>query len=373
MSLNSPIQWTASNPRVEKEGQTILVVPPKAIRSLHSIPKTILQRLPHDISIHALLAANLVLDTSGHLDPWKAVLPTLSDFKDTVPFMWHEELHTSLPRPAKNIIHQQRAKFTKDWRLISTAFPEIPLEEYLYAWLVVNTRAFYYVTEQMEAYPPDDRLALVPLQDFFNHADDGCRVSFSPDGCFTVRTNRTYHAGEEIYVSYGNHSNDFLLAEYGFVMEDNRWDKVCLEDVILPKLNAAQKAQLESKGCLGPFTITSDSDSFGCRETRIALGLLCCTQEESHTVLETAGEGGQASQLKVDNLLAQLLHELWEKSEETLRDLGETSVGRCEQRKLLVERWKQIQATVRKAINLLESHVSAKEEDLIHTPLRPSD
>ncbi|KAK4147329.1 uncharacterized protein C8A04DRAFT_34058 [Dichotomopilus funicola] len=344
-----------------KEGQTILVVPPEAIHSLHSIPRTILQRLPRDISIHALLAAELALDTSEDLEPWRSMLPTLSDFKHALPFMWHEELHAMLPRPAKHIIRQQQARFARDWGLISTAFPKMSLEEFLYTWFIVNTRAFYYVTEQMEAYPPDDRLALVPLQDFFNHADDGCRVSFSPGGCYEVRTNRTYRAGEEIYLSYGDHSNDFLLAEYGFVMEENRWDQACLEDVILPKLNAAQKAQLESRCYLGPFTIKLDADNLVCHKTRVALGLLCCTPEESHTILETTGECGQVSQHKVDKLLAQLLHELWEKAEETIAAVGETSVGQSEQRELIIGRWKQIQATVMKAINRLEPSVSVTE------------
>ena len=79
--------------------------------------------------------------------------------------------------------------------------------ELLGAPAIINTRTFYYVTAQMEAYPPDDRLALLPVADLFNHAAGGCQVSFTPDGCFSVCADRVYRAGEEVYVSYGEHSN----------------------------------------------------------------------------------------------------------------------------------------------------------------------
>jgi len=82
-----------------------------------------------------------------------------------------------------------------------------------------------------------------------------------------------YHAGEEIYVSYGAHTNDFLLAEYGFVLMANRWDKICLDDVILPRLSPVQKKLLQDRELFGPFLL--DIKTLGCRKTQAAIRLLC--------------------------------------------------------------------------------------------------
>ncbi|KAK4095707.1 SET domain-containing protein [Parathielavia hyrcaniae] len=342
-----------------KEGQTLLTVPPKAFRSLHSVPENVLTKLAPDVSIHALLAAELALDKSPDLAPWKAVLPTLSDFEVTMPFMWHHELQDLLPQPAKDIVRRQQAKFSRDWQSVSKAFPAMHRDEYLYAWFVINTRTFYYVTAQMEAYPPDDRLALLPVADLFNHAAGGCRVSFTPSGRFSVCTDRAYRAGEEVYISYGEHSNDFLLAEYGFVLEENRWDQISLQDLLLPKLDMTQRAQLESRDCLGSFTLSADN--LGCRKTQVALRLLCCTQEEWQWFVDIEEDHGPTCQRKVDVLLMQLLQDLSGGAKKMLEDIGEMSIGRSVQRELLAGRWKQIQTMVTQAIDRLKARTATEE------------
>ncbi|KAK3897591.1 hypothetical protein C8A05DRAFT_19674 [Staphylotrichum tortipilum] len=303
--------------------------PPKAVRSLHSVPEDVLTRLAPDVSIHALLAAELALDKSPDLALWKAVLPTLSDFEVTMPFMWHHDLQDLLPQPARDIVRRQQARFSRDWESVSKAFPAMCRGEYLYVWFVINTRTFYYVTAQMEAYPPDDRLALLPVADLFNHAAGGCRVSFTPGGRFSICTDRAYRAGEEDYISYSEYSNDFLLAEYGFVLEENRWDQVSLQDLLLPKLDM-------TRDCLGPFTLSADN--LGCRKTHVALRLLCCTQEEWQWFVDVEEDHGPTCQKKVDVLLIQLLHDLLDGAKKMLEDIGEMSIGQSVQRELLAGR-----------------------------------
>lgn len=318
-----------------------------------------LTRLAPDVSIHALLAAELALDKSPAFAPWKAVLPTLSDFEATTPFMWRHELQDLLPQPARDLVRRQQAVFSRDWESVSKAFPAMRRGEYLYAWFVINTRTFYYATAQTEAYPPDDRLALLPVADLFNHAACGCRVSFIPDGPFSICTDRAYRAGEEVYISYGDHSNDFLLAEYGFVLEENRWDRVSLQDLLLPKLDMTQRAQLESRDCLGPFTLTADN--LGCRKTQVALRLLCCTQEEWQRFVDFEEDHGPTCQQKVDVLLMQLLHDLSDGAKKMLKDIGEMSIGQSVQRELLAGRWKQIQTMVTQAIDSLKARAAPEE------------
>ena len=317
-------------------------MPTKALRSLDTIPRSISRKLPPDVSLHALLAANLALNKTTKFAPWNAVLPTWADFEATTPFMWPEELQRLLPKPAKDLLQKQQAKCQQEWETIVKAFPDMPRQEYLYAWFIVNTRTFYYVTPKMETFPHNDKLALLPVADLLNHADSGCQVSFSPE-CFCIVTDRPYRASEEVYISYGGHSNDFLLTEYGFVLTKNRWDEVCIDDVILPLLNMTQKVELEDRGFLGRYMI--DVETAGCHRTQVALRLLCCTPGQWLKFVD-AEDDGEASQGEVDALLSKLLDTFLQTIRKTLEDIVKLNIGQVTQRELLLERWKQIQSMI---------------------------
>ncbi|MCJ1379468.1 hypothetical protein MMC17_002569 [Xylographa soralifera] len=333
-----------------KAGETILTVPTEALRSLDTIPKSISRKLPPDVSLHALLAANLALDDTTKFAPWNAVLPTWADFEASTPFMWPEELQNLLPKPAKDLLKKQQVKFQREWDIVTKTFLDMQRQEYLYAWFVVNTRTFYYVTPKMETFPHNDKLALLPVADLLNHADSGCHVSFSPES-FTIAADRAYCADEEVYISYGGHSNDFLLAEYGFVLAKNRWDEVCLDDVILPKLNTMQKAELEDRGFLGKYML--DVETPGCHRTQVVLRLLCCTLGQWRRFVD-AEDDGEASQGEVDTLLMQLLDRFLQTIDKTLEDIENLHVGQVTQRELLVTRWKQIQSMITQTIKHLK-------------------
>jgi hypothetical protein len=264
--------------------------------------------------------------------------------------MWPEELQELLPRPAKDLLKKQQARFHRDWDIVSKAFPDMRREEYLYTWFIVNTRTFYYVTPRMQRLPRDDKLALLPVADLFNHADSGCQVSFSPVG-FTITSDRAYRAGKEVHISYGGHSNDYLLTEYGFVLAENRWDEVCLDDVILPDLNRTQKAELEDRGFLGKYML--DARTPGCHRTQVVLRLLCCTPSQWRSFVD-AEDDGEASQGKVDALLTQLLNRILQTIRETLGNMEKLDVGHDTGGELLTERWKQIETMITQTIQRLE-------------------
>ncbi|MCJ1421570.1 hypothetical protein MMC32_007934 [Xylographa parallela] len=334
-----------------KAGETILTVPTEALRSLDTIPKSISRELPPDISLHALLAANLALDETTKFASWKSVLPTWADFEATTPFMWSEQLQSLLPKPAKDLLQKQQAKFQQEWDIVAKTYRDMPRQEYLYAWFIVNTRTFYYETPRMETFPHNDKLALLPVADLLNHADSGCQVSFTPES-FTIVADRAYRASEEVYISYGGHSNDFLLAEYGFVLAQNRWDEVCLDDVIMPNLNMTQKAELEDIGFLGKYML--DAETAGCHRTQVVLRLLCCTSAEWHRFVD-AEDDGESSQGEVDALLLQLLDSFLQTIEKTLEDIEKLNVGQVTQRELLSERWKQIQSMIAETVKRLKN------------------
>ncbi|MCJ1394651.1 hypothetical protein MMC18_007531 [Xylographa bjoerkii] len=334
-----------------KAGETILTVPTRALRSLVTVPKNISRKLPPDLSLHGLLAANLALDKTIQFTSWNAVLPTWADFQASTPFMWPNELQLLLPKPAKDLLKKQQAKFQQDWNVVAKTFLELRREKYLYTWFIVNTRTFYYVTPKMERLPRDDRLALLPVADLLNHADSGCHVSFSPES-FTITADCAYRAGEEVHICYGGHSNDFLLTEYGFVLAKNKWDEVCLDDVILPNLNLTQKAELEDRGFLGKYMV--DAETIGCHRTQVALRLLCCTPRQWRSFVD-AEDDGDASQGEVDALLTQLLGRVSQTIGETLENIENLNVGQDTQRELLAERWKQIKTMITQTIDRLKN------------------
>lgn len=305
----------------------ILNVPVTALRTKDTVPSPIAKSLPKDMTVHGLLAADLALDKPANTTKyakWQAVVPSWEDIQQSMPLTWPAGLQDLLPTAAKQLLAKQRAKFEKDWGYVSAAFPletkgkgsegiqaGCTRDEYLYAWLLVNTRTFYFVTPRTERLPKEDHMVLQPVADLFNHTDrDGCHVSFDHAESFTFTTTRAYDKGREVHISYGRHCNDFLLVEYGFVLESNVWDEVCLDDAVLPALTRAQRGELEDVGFLGNYVLDRETV---CHRTQVALRMLAVTGRYGGLAMDTwrkfvnGLDDGERSQSKADELLVELL------------------------------------------------------------------
>jgi hypothetical protein len=304
------------------------------------------------MTVHGLLAADLALDSSDMYSAWNAVCPSKSDIEASVPLCWSADLQSHLPSPAAELLRKQQTKFTSDWDIVRAAFPELTEEEYRYTWLLVNTRTFYHSTPKTEKMHRDDRMALQPVADLFNHADEGCTVDFDPDS-FKIRTDRGYEEGEEVFICYGRHANDFLLTEYGFILESNHWDEVGLDDIILPELSKAQTQELEDAGFLGNYRLDVGQV---CYRTQIALRILCMELEGWRRVVDGVDDADDTQEV-VDGLLLRLLGRYDGdvvkiiSDVEGLPDEGVYSEG---QKTMLVRRWTQIRGLVRQTMERLE-------------------
>ncbi|KAI1212553.1 SET domain-containing protein [Annulohypoxylon truncatum] len=336
--------------RAIKPEEILLEVPTACLRSIDTVRKPIARHLPKTISVHGLLAADLALDTSSKYAVWNAVCPTPEDLI-SMPLVWPEELRALLPRAARDLLAKQDAKFAKDWAAVSAAFPAQQLGEprYRYAWMLVNTRTFYYVNAKLKRRVKDDHMCLQPVADLFNHGDEGCNVAFDHEG-FAVKSLRAYAEGEEVKICYGKHSGDFLLVEYGFVMDDNRWDEVLLDDVLLPRLSARQKERLEEAGFLGKYVLDRETV---CYRTQVAVRLLCCGFREWKRFVDGIDDG-EHSQRRVDKVLLDLLREQDQIAEKTISEIEALAIGDQQQREILVKRWRQIQDLVRTNLARLE-------------------
>ena len=325
-----------------------MTIPPEAVRSLHTVPKEISSKLPRTMSIQGLLAAELLLCPEGLAD-WRSVVPKTGQFVESMPFMWQVILQELLPPQAKALLKKQKAMFATDWAMFQDGFGSKQEREYLYCWLLVNSRTFYFETPAMLEYPKQDRVALVTMADMFNHADTGCGVSFWTDG-YTITTDRSYSVGEEVCTSYGEHTNDFLLAEYGFVLEENRWDQALLDDVIYPKLSPYQNSELEETGRLSHFQIADKSVTYN--STWVALRVLCCgvEGEEQWENYTDGKEDAESTLAKAFDMLPTLLYEYLGFINKRQAGIRALLVGLPPQRELLIRRWEQIKVIVKKAI-----------------------
>ncbi|KAG2020301.1 hypothetical protein CC2G_005658 [Coprinopsis cinerea AmutBmut pab1-1] len=205
---------------------------------------------------------------AGSLDPlfgpYIAVLP---DNFDAHPLTWllksrlgsdlpeisaERALLSILPRFVARELERIATTFFADWRRVQEYLAEHPsvlkestntglstyssqpgtaVWDFLWAWLNVNTRCIYYRVAPMKSDP--DNLTLCPILDFANHSPVHPSTSPLPTKCdiwniaprpgqgddFTLSSppRVTVARGEELYLRYGYHSNQFLFAEYGFV------------------------------------------------------------------------------------------------------------------------------------------------------------
>lgn len=195
-------------------------------------------------------------------------------------------------------------------------------------------------------------MVLQPVADLFNHSDTGCHVSFDAH-CFTITADRDYKEGEEVYICYGNHGNDFLLVEYGFVMEKNRWDEVCLDGALLEELTERQKEMLEEKGFGGGYVLDRETV---CYRTQVAVRCMCCGEEEWRRFVEEGKEDDEElMQKRVDERLVGILKKYRGRVGDKLQEVGRLDVGEACQREVLGLRWRQIDELVKVTIERLET------------------
>ncbi|PWW72955.1 SET domain-containing protein [Tuber magnatum] len=255
------------------------------------------------LSSHAVLAAVIAREmrriAEGHENMWREwidVWPKAKEFRGSMPLMWSAEEINLLPPSTKRLLDEQREKFKRDFKTVEKKGFGFTKQEYMWAWIIgfswkitrhadscalVNTRTLFYKPPH-PAYndlPREDCMALCPFIDYFNHSDDGCSVQLTPTGFTVTPTKPSYPANAQLFVTYGCHSNDFLLVEYGFnlPLEKNKWDEVSITPNLLPLLSEEHKRVLSREGFLGKYAF--DKEAF-CFRTQVAVRLMLIEHPE---------------------------------------------------------------------------------------------
>ncbi|KIX96613.1 uncharacterized protein Z520_07879 [Fonsecaea multimorphosa CBS 102226] len=342
-----------------KAGEVILDIPMSVIRTGETVPPQILKAV-QACSVNGLLAAELAMDTSELHALWRTTLPSMEELNESMPLFWPPELQNLLPPPALALLRKQQGKLSRDWSAVSAAFAQLSYDVYRYSWLLVSTRTFYYTPPDMapeDTPEADECLAVVPFGDYFNHSDVAtCKAAYSATG-YEFKADRAVAKGEELYISYGTHSNDFLLVEYGFTLAKNKSDEVSLDTVILPLFSAKQKDMLKEADYLGNYALEGPSmqdDEVACYRTRIALRLLCMPLKKWNECVKYGADDDDEYQSLVHELLRQALKAYLETVDNSLEQLARLEVGLPSQREVLRRRWEEIGMNLAIAIDRIE-------------------
>ncbi|KAJ5114689.1 hypothetical protein NUU61_000448 [Penicillium alfredii] len=370
-------------------GETLLRVPVNVMLTADHIPSSFIEKFPEDIGVQTLFAAFLTHGTTEYLaeyEPWRKCWPSRRDFEDGMPILWPAALGgpkwpgngddddaqqdqagglpNSLPpcisglwnsfqkTPTKeyetyhqNLLAQQVQRLRKAWTDVVSVFPDTDWNTFSYHWLIVNTRSFYWVGPDQDT--PEDRndaMALVPFADYFNHSDVACDVEFDDDG-YLFRASKNYEPGEEVFMSYGSHPNDFLFAEYGFFLDENGSDTVYLDDIIFRDINRPQlRDELWENQYYGNYQVTLHG---ACYRTEVAACLKYMNEEDwRNHVLEGSSQGldENKSEATIKDWIQNYAMEA-EMAIATLQAAMETNTVVREHRskaEMLLRRWQQI-------------------------------
>ncbi|KAI1919193.1 hypothetical protein LOZ66_002709 [Ophidiomyces ophidiicola] len=387
---------------VQGAGETIVSVPTSALLTLDTVPVAFKNRFPANTPVQCLFAAYLAYDgeARSRYASWKATWPTMENFEESIPLLWPAHLlgtqhssgatprqsglrhdahgfssllppsisgfwHTLPKKPQgstdyvveqQNLFQNQSDRLQKALDIVKQVYPSMDQKEYTYYWLVANTRCFFYVGKAAEM--PEDRndaMALCPFADYFNHSgdDDGCEAAFNESG-YTFTTTKSYEEGEEIFICYGNHTSDLLLADYGFCPYQNKWDTLFLDDIVLQNLNREKKQYLKDNNYLGNYRVASSGPCF---RTEVVASLMYLATEDWCTYV--AGVMPPTfNQSKTDDIIADWISQYREESVMVTKKIEKRLVNKTYEDdsrfQVLLFRWRQIASLCGAALRGLE-------------------
>ncbi|KAJ3779332.1 SET domain-containing protein [Lentinula raphanica] len=184
--------------------------------------------------------------------PYISTLPRNFDYH---PLSWitksiNTELLELLPPSTKQALHDLSSKFQNDLATVSASleWDESLKDDYLWAWLNVNTRCVYYQVKNPSSHP--DNITLCPILDFANHSSHlpcmespfsgkpNLRPDLFRDFSLISPSQTSVDTDTELYLEYGAHCNRVLFVEYGFVLpidsipETHRALEVNVDDIV---------------------------------------------------------------------------------------------------------------------------------------------
>ena len=189
------------------------------------------------LTSHQLLVLYICLEKKrGKNSFWQPLLdcfPNLGEYEG-IPMTWNlrnsppvsKKIYNLLPRSC--ILHSKKQieQFYNDIHQISSVSGNLELgikeEEYLWAWLAVNTRCLYYKLHSClpigkTKFKEESSITMVPFVDYINHKTmDSNAIAKEAKSGYEVDSIDGIQKDEHVWFSYGPHDDTFLQCEYGF-------------------------------------------------------------------------------------------------------------------------------------------------------------
>ncbi|EGW31140.1 uncharacterized protein SPAPADRAFT_142076 [Spathaspora passalidarum NRRL Y-27907] len=282
-----------------------------------------------DLSSFQLLGMYITIETqrgkSSFWKPFLDMLPSIADF-ELMPLVWQinnqHDLLDLLPQPIRKTSEKVYTRFTSDYNTVTALLQTkidnteavLPLDQFLLAWICINSRCLYMNLPTSKS--ASDNFTMAPYVDFLNHSpNDHCTLKIDGRG-FQVFSTCAYSENEQVYLSYGPHSNDFLLCEYGFTISDNKWNDLDVTEYLRPLFTSEQKRFLKEHDYWGNYTVNKEGISF---RTEVALAVLQeNTPTESRKLMGLINgiTDGVVFKLKSDILLKTILNKVIHEAEQ---------------------------------------------------------
>ncbi|KAG2184791.1 hypothetical protein INT43_000704 [Umbelopsis isabellina] len=229
------------------KGSSLLTIPSQLIITAQTAREFFKEKFPaiyqelDEVSLGAvkerfILLAFLIYGHSNPSEfPYQAyldVLPTATDFEKWHALYFDDEhlkiMDGSSLAASIEARHQVLKKEVHNFRHHVRSFPEdVSLELWKWADTIFWTRVISIKSQHSASKIPSDSqsdYALVPMIDFANHSlKPNVRWEINEDGDFQLfpKDDIQIKAGDELFLSYGDKSNQELLFSHGFCIPDN--------------------------------------------------------------------------------------------------------------------------------------------------------
>lgn len=205
------------------------------------------------LTIQALLALFLVMEKhKGDKSEWKSYICSLPYPEPLLPWMCNAEEMKFYPEDLRTNALKLQGNFEESFSNVKKSLMldnpckccqkslDYLLDTSLFRWayVLVNTRAVYidpdYIMSKDNSHESlladDPFLALCPFLDLINHhhiaRTKANVVSIKGEAFYQLTTLTGFKKYEQFFISYGAHSNDKLLMEYGFFIPGNVFDTI---------------------------------------------------------------------------------------------------------------------------------------------------
>ena len=220
------------------KGAALATLPPAFHLTVDSLPQPKRKQLQHIVNavdanqwqmkVGLVVLAHRAQGLSSFYQPYLETLPS----RFSLPAFWSPEEVQALDYAP--LVHElgQNARYAVQFcgeRLGARSADcfegaEIDPGALIWAASVVSSRAFRFGALAQQAG------SMLPFMDIANHSFAGSNAEqvLHADGSIVMRAARDIQAGEPVLISYGHLDNTALLRDYGFVDDDNPYERVAL-------------------------------------------------------------------------------------------------------------------------------------------------